>query len=99
MNTGLIEEKNLFSRLREYQKEHLLFIKDFKVPFDNNMAERSLRMIKTKMKVSGCFRGVDKGNNFATIRSIIESVKKHKMNVYDSILKILNNNTLEFVET
>ncbi len=45
---ALREEKNLFTRLREYKEEHLRFIKDFKVPFSNNEAERNLRKIKMK---------------------------------------------------
>ena len=98
LTTGLKDERNLFSRLLEYKDEHLLFIKDFRVPFDNNMAERSLRMIKTKLKVSGCFRGADKGSNFATIRSIIETAKKHKMNLHDTLVKIFNKDKIEFVE-
>ena len=98
LTKGLTDERNLFSRLLEYKDEHLLFIKDFRVPFDNNMAERSLRMIKTKLKVSGCFRGADKGSNFATIRSVIETAKKHKMNLHDTLVKIFNKEKIEFVE-
>ena len=98
LTTGLTDEKNLFSRLKEYKNEHLLFIKDFRVPFDNNMAERSLRMIKTKLKVSGCFRGEDRGSNFATIRSVIETAKKHKMNLHDTLVKIFNKEKIEFIE-
>ena len=98
LTTALKDERNLFSRLLEYKEEHLLFTKDFRVPFDNNLAERSLRMIKTKMKVSGCFRGEDKGSNFATVRSVIETAKKHKMNLHDTLVKIFNKDKIEFVE-
>ena len=47
------DELNLLNRLEEYKENHLMFIKDFNVPFDNNLAEKSLRTIKTKTKVSG----------------------------------------------
>ena len=93
-----IEERNLFNRLLEYKDEHLLFIRNFEVPFDNNMAERALRMIKTKLKVSGCFRGEDKGRNFAIIRSVIETAKRHNMNLYNTLIKLFNKETLEFKE-
>ena len=94
----LIDEGNLFERLREYREEHLLFIKNFKVPFSNNLAERSLRLIKTKMKVSGCYRGEDNGGNFTTIRSLFETVKKQELNLFESIRKVFNKEDLEFVK-
>ena len=93
---ALKEEKLLITRLKEYKEEHLLFAKDFKVPFDNNMAERALRPIKTKLKVSGSFRGKDKGKNFAVIRSVLETAKKHEMNLHETITKILNGEKVQF---
>ncbi|MGL5042968.1 MAG: IS66 family transposase [Culicoidibacterales bacterium] len=43
-------------RLLKYQEEHMRFVTDFEVAFDNNMAARAIRMTETKMKVSGYFR-------------------------------------------
>jgi len=95
---SLIDEENLFKRLKEYKEQHLQFAKDFSVPFSNNNAEKSLRLIKTKMKVSGCFRGNDNGANFATIRSLFETTKKQGLNLFESVRKTFNKKELEFIK-
>lgn len=99
LNKPLQEERALFERLLEYQEEHLLFIKNFEVPFDNNMAERALRMIKTKKNVSGGFRSKNLAENFCDIRSLFGSGKKQNKNLFEIAKKILSGETVEFVAT
>ena len=73
------EERRLLNRLKKYRDNHLLFAYDFFVPFDNNLSERDLRMIKTKGKVSGCFRSLDGAKTFANLMSIIKTAIKQNI--------------------
>jgi transposase/FtsZ-binding cell division protein ZapB len=81
------EDMKLLRRLKEYKDEHLRFLSDFQVPFDNNMAERDLRMIKSKTKVSGCFRGKEGGDVFAAVKSYTSTLRKNSMNIFQGLKK------------
>ena len=82
----------LVERLEKYKGEVCRFIKDFRVAFDNNQAERDLRMIKTKTKVSGCFRTEEGIRNYLTVMSYVGTAKKHGKNAYEAIKSIFENN-------
>lgn len=83
-----IEEKRLLNRLKKYKENHLLFIYDFSVPFDNNLSERDLRHVKSKIKISGCFRSLDGLQNYLNVKSIIGTCKKKGINFYEMIFNI-----------
>ena len=70
------EEKRLLNRLKKYRENHLLFAIDFSVPFDNNLSERDLRTVKTKGKVSGCFRSLQGARIFANLMSVTKTAIK-----------------------
>ena len=75
-------------------EEYCLFLKDWRVPLDNNQAERDLRPAKTKQKVSGCFRTVVGSEGFGVIRSFLSTAKKQSVTVFKAILFALQWNFL-----
>ena len=75
------DEQRLAFALEKHKYKFLKFIKTPEIPFDNNQAERDLRMIKVKQKVSGCFRAQTHAAYFACIRGYITTLKKNKENV------------------
>ena len=75
----------LIERLDNYKASVCLFIHNFMVPFDNNQAERDIRMIKVKTKVSGCFRSEEGARDYLKIMSYIGTANKQGHNAYDAI--------------
>lgn len=82
------EEKKLLNRLEKYKENHLLFLHDFAVPFENNMSERDLRKCKNRQKMSGGFRKSKGHHMYCTIMSVVETCKRKNMHVFQNITKI-----------
>jgi len=78
----------LLNRLNNYKEAVIDYIFDFNKPFDNNLAERDVRMMKVKQKISGTFRSNKGAQRFCEIRSFISTAIKQKQNIFDSINNI-----------
>jgi len=73
--------QNLLDRLEGYDDCILAFLWNFDLPFTNNEAERAFRMMKVRVKISGCFRTLDGARRHARIRSYISTLRKHGLPV------------------
>lgn len=82
--------RNLLNRFAKYQEEICRFANDFCVPFDNNQAERDIRNVKVKQKVSGGFRSVTGAKNHAAAISVISTATKQGHDVFQTISGIFS---------
>ena len=85
--------RNLLLRLDRRRSEVLRFMSEFAVPFDNNLAERDLRMVKVRNKISGSFRSIQGGTQFCRIRGYISTLRKQKCPLLRPLQALFQGNT------
>lgn len=79
------DEKTLLNRMDKYSHNHLLFLHDFSVPFDDNISERDLRKAKNRQKMAGGFRKESGNEMYCSIMTVIETLKKRKMGIIENL--------------
>ena len=86
--------RNLLERFIEHKEKILRFLTDLRVPFENNQAERDIRMMKLQQKVSGTFRTTRGAEAFCRIRAYISTIRKNSLPVIEGILAALQGTPL-----
>lgn len=87
----------LLERFRDYKADILRFASDWRVPFTNNEAERSIRFSKVKQKVSGCFRTEQGAKSYMQIMSFVSTARKHGVAYFEAVRIALTGNALTLV--
>jgi transposase len=87
--------RNLAERFALHRQAVLAFVFDFKVPFDNNLAERDIRMLKVQQKISGCFRSTLGAQTFCAVRSYISTIRKQDFSVWLALNSLFSGTILQ----
>ena len=85
------DEKNAIAKLEEYKENYFGWVYNFELPTTNNESERSLRMTKSKQKISGQFGDVKSAEDFAAVRTYIETCRRNGKEPYDALYRLMDD--------
>jgi transposase len=88
---GRSPSANLLRRLDEQRAQVLRFAHDFQVPFDNNLVERDIRMIKIQQKISGSWRTTTGADNFFALRAYISTARKQSRDILNTLAQLASH--------
>ncbi len=88
---GRSPSANLLRRLDEQREQVLRFAHDFRVPFDNNLVERDIRMIKIQQKISGSWRTTAGADRFFALRAYISTTRKQHRDILDALARLAHH--------
>jgi transposase len=93
---GKLQQKRhaLATRMRDREDDYLRFARDLRVPFDNNEAERAIRMSK-RIKISGCMRSMTGAQEFCAIRSYLATAARHGISALDALTQAFPGQPLD----
>jgi len=97
LSMPFIEKSETHKQVKSFQKSKdkiFTFLLDPKIPPDNNASERAIRNVKVKQKVSGQFKSLEGAQNYATLRSIVDTARKRGLNEFEALKSIIQGNSL-----
>jgi transposase len=71
-----------------YREDVLRFAHDFQVPFDNNLVERDIPMVKLQQKISGCWRTSTGADHFLALRAYLSTTRKQGRHALDALTRL-----------
>ena len=86
------EEIALTNRILEYKANYFLWMHDFSLPYDDNLSERALRGVKSKMKIAGQFQNIQYAKYYANIKTYIETCNRNAINPTDALIRLMEDN-------
>lgn len=86
------EERALINRILEYKDNYFIWMYDFSLPTDDNLSERALRGVKSKMKISGQFQNEQTAKYYADIKTYIETCYRNNINPTDALIRLMEDN-------
>ncbi len=86
------KEKALINRILEYKSNYFLWLYDFTLPTNDNLSERALRGVKSKMKIAGQFQSLSYAKYYADIKSYIETCYRNNINSTDALIRLMEDN-------
>lgn len=93
------EEIALTNRILEYKANYFLWMHDFHLPYDDNLSERALRGVKSKMKIASQFQNIEYAKYYANIKTYIETCYRNAINPTDALIRLMEDNpyTVEYI--
>lgn len=85
-------ERALINRILEYKANYFLWMQDFSLPTTNNESERSLRVVKSKMKISGQFQSIEYARYYANLKTYIETCYRNNINPTEALIRLMEDN-------
>ena len=94
----LSEERALTNRILDYKVNYFMWLYDFSLPTNDNLSERGLRGVKSKMKISGQFQSIENARYYADIRSYIETCYRNDINPTEALNSLMNDNPYKLAD-